>query len=127
MKGYKKIDYNQCLEEKFEMKHYFKTLNIQEAHLCYKIKYFLVPTVSLNFKNDKTFRAQNYLCQDCLTEELAEDGKSTTTLGFQNSQDHLVYECSANEDLKEGKSLDRTQDLVLFFKQILERRQEKLQ
>ena len=49
------------------------------------------------------------------------------TIGFPNSQDHLLYECSANEDLKEGKSLDRTQDLVMFFKQIIERRQEKLQ
>ena len=72
MKGYKKIDYHKCAEEKFEMKHYFKTLNIQEARLCYKIKHFLVLMVSLNFKNDAKFRAQNYLCQDCLTEEMAE-------------------------------------------------------
>ena len=79
MKGYKKIDYESCVNEEFEMKHYFKTLNITESRLYYKIKYYLVPTVPLNFKNDPKFWAQKYLCQDCL--EVSKQDHSETQKG----------------------------------------------
>ena len=72
MKGLKKIDVNACASEKFEMNSYFKTLTVRESRLRYRIKYFLTPTVCLNFKNDKVFKAQNYLCQDCLPEDITE-------------------------------------------------------
>ena len=126
MQGYKKIDYEECSNEKFEMKHYFRTLDIQESRMYYKIKYFLVPTVAMNFKNDKKFRAQNYLCQDCIREELGDDGNITVTKGLPNSQEHLLYECPANEDIRAGKSLNQTRDLISFFTEVIERRQSKL-
>ena len=123
MRGLKKIDYNECSNEKFEMKQYFKTLNVSECRLRFKIKYFLTPTVSWNFKNDKVFKAQNYLCQDCLSDDVMNDSRPRGSI---NSQEHLMYECPANLDLKRGKSLDKTEDLVSFFKDLIERRQNKL-
>ena len=66
MRGLKKINMDKCSEEKFELNNFYKTLNVKESRLCFKIKYFLTPTISTNFKNDKKFKSQKYLCQDCI-------------------------------------------------------------
>ena len=145
MKGMKKIDYDTCVNEKFEMKDYFKTLSVHESRLRFKIQNFLTPTVKLNFKNETKFRAMKWLCEDCMTEELPEseppgladsdtdrvtvldsDGTSHHFRGYQDSQHHLMHQCTANEDLRRGKTLTSDKDLVQFFKELIEKRQNKL-
>ena len=146
MKGMKKIDYNICVNEKFEMKDYFKKLSVQESRLCFKIHNFLTPTVKLNFKNEKKFKALNWLCEDCLTEETTgsvssssepgrerervtvanSDGTLRHLRGYRDSQQHLTHQCNANEDIRRGKTLTDDKDLVQFFKELIEKRQNKL-
>ena len=121
MRGYKKISIDACSQEKFEQKSYFRTMTVRESRLAFKIKYFLTPTVAMNFKNDKKFKSQNYLCQDCLLSSSTEGTK-----GYPNSQEHLMYECPPNEDIRRGKSLDQTHDLVKLFQEIIDRRQLKM-
>ena len=99
---------------------------MRESRLCFRIKYSLTPTVELNLKNDKIFKAQNYLCQDCLSDGGSVLSDDSRPRGSPDSQEHLMYECQANEDLRRGKSLDQTKDLVSFFDELIQRRQNKL-
>ena len=43
-RGYKKIDFDRCSNETFERKAYLSSLNVADARLFFRIKYFLVPT-----------------------------------------------------------------------------------
>ena len=40
-------------------------------------------------------------------------------------QYHVTYKCSLNNDLREGKDLNDDRDLVVFFQQVVARRQEE--
>ena len=53
MKLYKKIDYHKCKEEGLDLKTYFKNLSISDSRMFYCFKYFPVPTIRLNYKQDK--------------------------------------------------------------------------
>ena len=119
IKGYKKMNYEECLKEKFEMKEHFYSLNIQDSRMCFRMKNFLVPTVKSNFKNDKKFKASKWLCDDCSVT----DG---TTRGSMDSQDHILNHCPANEDLRKGLNLQDNKDCVKFFQQVIQRRKNKL-
>ena len=96
-------------------------MTVSERRLALKRNYFLTQTVAMNYKNDKKFKSQNYLCQDCLLSSSTEGTK-----GFPNSQEHLMYECPANEDIRRRKSLNQTNDLVKLFQEIIDRRQLKM-
>ena len=101
---------DKCSEEKFELNNFNKTLNVKESRLCFKIKYYLTPTISTNFKNDKKFKSQKYLCQDCIVEV-----KTDSFQGYEDTQEHQMYVCTANADIRIGKSLNQTKDLFSFF------------
>ena len=117
IRGYKKMNYDECSKEKFEMKDYFYSLNIKDSRMCFRMKNFLVPTVKLNFKNDKKFKATKWLCDDCFS-----DGQNQGNL---DSQDHIMNHCSANEDLREGLNLQDNKDCVRFFQLVIQRRLNK--
>ena len=65
MDGYKKIDREKCEKEKREIKYYFKTMDVADSRLAFKIENFVVPTIRLNFKSDKKFKAEGWLCPYC--------------------------------------------------------------
>ena len=56
MRKYKKVDYDKCLDEKYEMKDFFKTMTVADSRMAFKILNFVVPTIRLNFKSDKKFK-----------------------------------------------------------------------
>ena len=60
IKQYKKLDHQTCCQEKFELKEYFKTMNIQQSRLYFKIQNFITPTVRLNFKSDRKFKSEKW-------------------------------------------------------------------
>ena len=52
------------------------------------------------------------------------DISSKTYTDFPESQQHLMYECEQNEDLKIGRDIFRNpRDCVAFFNDLLKRRQ----
>ena len=65
MMNNKKIDVDSCRREGFGMKPYLKEMNLSDARMYYRIKYHLVPTIRLNQKNNKRYKAQKWLCPDC--------------------------------------------------------------
>ena len=58
-KWYKKINHDTCSKEKFERKGYLTKLNVADARLYFRIKYFLIPTFRLDYKNIHKYRAEN--------------------------------------------------------------------
>ena len=140
MKGYKKIDHEKCLKENYEMKTFFKTMNVADARMAFRIQNFLVPTIRLNFKSDKKFKAEGWLCPDCrVTEsEVSETarmpyseakvsvGNIKQPGGFLDSQEHIMKHCSAHEDLREGMNTDNLQDCVTLMRRVVARRTNNL-
>ena len=133
------MDHQACSQEKFEMKEYFKTMNIQQSRLYFKIQNFITPTVRLNFKSDRKFKFEKWQCIDCRT-EVEDEGSQTETgrvsiqlsskklSGFPDSQEHVMYQCTKNEDLRRGRNLqENAKDVVAFFKDVIKRRQEQVQ
>ena len=139
-KKYKKVDYEKCEKEKFETKNYFKTMNIVQSRLYFKVLNFITPTIRANFKSDKKFRAEKFICIDCREEEQGrsdrasrEPGEVSVEIstrryrGYPDTQIHQTMFCRANSDLRVGKNIEESEiDCVLFFQQLLERRLKKL-
>ena len=134
IQNYKKINHNTCSKEKFEMKSYFKTMNIEQSRLYFKIQNFITPTIRLNFKSDRKFASEKWLCVDCMSEgEGSEPDRVTIEIssrkltGFPDSQEHQILHCQANEDLRRGKDIKGNEnDCVAFFQQLIQRRSNKL-
>ena len=99
--------------------------------------------MKLNFKSDKQFKAEGYLCSDCrvelndsdisnnqpVTESRAEvrgtvntPGKSPMFRGFLDNQSHILNFCKSNVELRRGKNLDELSDQVTLFKEVVSRR-----
>ena len=140
-KSYKKVCYETCAKEKFEMKTYFCEMNIPDSRLYFRVLNFVTPTIRLNFKSDRKFRAEKYICTDCIIEDNGIDANSQPTnpeeievtisdrrfRGFPDSQKHQMEVCSANADLRSGKNIRESEkDCVTFFHQLLQRRMNKL-
>ena len=103
-------------KEKFETKNYFKTMNILQRRLYFKVLNFITPTIRANFKSDKKFRAEKFICIDCREEEQGrsdqaskEPGEVTVEIstsryrGYPDTQIHQTMFCRANSDLRVGK------------------------
>ena len=127
MKGYKKISFDYCRGRPHKMQDYFRELNIQDSRMKFRIDSFLVPTIRMNYKSHKKYKAENWLCPDCTPESVTMSpsppgdlSTSLTTL-HADTQEH-AYVCLGNSDLREGRDLDKTRDQVAFFSDLVERR-----
>ena len=123
------MDYNACEKEKFEVKSYFKTMNIARSRLYFKVQNFITPTIKLNFKSHKKFQSEKFICSDCMESETSlsqstssEPGQiqveisSVKYKGYPDDQNHLMLFCRANEDLREGLNvMENENDCVTFF------------
>ena len=139
-KKYKKVNIETCAEQKFEIQDYLKNMNLSSAQLMFKVRYFLTPTVRGNFKSDKKFRDEMWRCPDCAglddksshhTPQLGLAGGTapatggSPTLDNFDSQTHLIVDCVANQDLREGRDMFKPQDLIDFFRDLIARRKER--
>ena len=125
-------------------------MKVADARLAFKIENYVVPTVKLNFKSDKKFKSEGYLCSDCrievtgpvsssevtvnsklVTESLTDvrvrgkeniPGASPLYQGFIDSQSHILNFCTANTELRRGKDLNDLSDCVAIFKEVILRR-----
>ena len=116
-------------------------MTISKSRLYFKIQSSITPTVRLNFKSDKKFKSQNWICTDCMElnidscidnktkkdEFVTMNISSREYFGFTDSQEHLMLQCRANEDLRMGKDvMGNNEDCVTFFQQLIQRRLDKL-
>ena len=114
MKGYKKISYEKCSQEKHEMKEYFKTLSIESCRIRFRIDCNLVPTVRSHYKSK--YKSQGLECIDCRATNSDPSSVKVDTI------DHLSTSCVANDDLRQGRRMDVDADLTDFFQQLIQRR-----
>ena len=132
---YKKLDYFYLCEEDFEVKPYFKMLNLQQSRLFFKIRCQNTPTIKYNFKNDPKFRAEGWICSDCMMDFCAAKFTSGMIsskvgnkhkMGYLDTQDHVMFQCDANVDLRKNKDLlNNPVECVQFFQQVIQRRNNK--
>ena len=73
----------------------------------------MCPTVKLNFRSDKTFARTRWSCWE-----------SAAGCPELDSQEHIKV-CLGYSDLRVGKDLTDDSDLVTFFRQVIQRREDK--
>ena len=64
-KPYKKISYQEHVNEKFQVQPYLKTMNISEARMRFKLKTGMTPTVQMNFPSSDEFVNNLWTCVGC--------------------------------------------------------------
>ena len=64
-KNYKKVNYSEIEKENFEMKSYFKTLNVTDSRIRFKLATQMLPTIKMNFHSDMKFTADCWVCDSC--------------------------------------------------------------
>ena len=110
MTDLQKLDGKTLSDEKFEIKSYFKELNVSEARMKFHIRSSMVHSVKMNYPSDPQFRNNLWECQHC---------------AYIDTQSHIILTCPAYEDLRVNKDLDNDKDIVQFFKEVLDRRDDK--
>ena len=110
-KSYKKVNLESLEKQAYELKSYFKELKVNDSRIRFKIETKMLPTVKMNFQSDNKFTADNWVCDGC------RNGHNDK----RDSQSH-VLSCEAYEVFRTGKDLTKDQDLVDFFKLVVDHR-----
>ena len=116
LKTYKKVDYNTISKEKFEIQPYMRNLSYEDSVFFFKKRARVCKTIRTHFKANKEFAEDLYSCWECSSEWL-------------DTSIH-VEECPYYQDLKESLDMRKTEDVVMFFRQVIQRwedKQEELQ
>ena len=117
MKKYKKIDYLQYEQKKYQMSQYFKELNIEDSRMMLKLNLKVVPTIRTHFKSSKKYRMEGFDCQDCLHMGIP---------GMSDSIEHvLTSNCEANKSLRMNRDFTRNEDICGFFHDLIKQRIER--
>ena len=106
--AYKKLDYDSLVEEEFGLKEYFTKLNLPDARIKFALRTKITRTVQTNYKGDKKFAANKWMCRDCQTED---------------TQDHIVR-CPTYQHLRKDKNLSDDKDLVNYFRKVIDIREK---
>jgi hypothetical protein len=117
---YKKINFKNCADEKFERRDYIKTLNISDARLKFKIQAKMTPTIQMNFQSDAEFASNLWTCSGCKDMDNAIGDK---VVGNRDTQQHVMV-CPGYAEYRENKNLDDDGHLVKYFQQVINQRLE---
>ena len=90
--------------EEYKEKPYLTEMSMHSARMHFKIRSRMFPC-KMNFLNDPKNRADMWRCDSCRT--------------CIDSQSHILY-CPAYQELRVGKSLSSDQDIVTYFKEVME-------
>ena len=98
--------------EKCDMKTYMKELNLENSRLRFKIRSAMCPTIKMCFQSDVKFAEDLWSCWDSDCTEI-------------DSMSHVRH-CSAYSNLRHDLDLDLDQDLVTYFRKVIEGRQNTI-
>ena len=76
----------------------------------------MMQTVRLNFKSDKRFKAEGYLCPDCLSLD--------PQVSHPDHQDDLLT-CQGNSDLRLHRDLSDQKQEAEYYRDVIARRVQK--
>jgi hypothetical protein len=91
-------------EESYGEKSYLTEMNLPDARMNFSLRSRMFKC-KMNYLNTPKYRAEMWSCDSCQT--------------CIDSQSHILY-CPAYQQLREGKSLTSDQDIVSYFKEVLE-------
>ena len=130
--------------EEYKMKPYFNAMKLSDIRMNFRMKYSMIQTIRLNFKGNKRYKSEGYRCPDCHALPEAESisatpqsvpsvpGKGpdnsppvTPSLEVLDSQEHVRSSCLGNKDLRDGRDLNQTVELLAFFSDVRKRRTER--
>ena len=109
---------------KFERQPYLLTLNLSEARMKLKINAFMTPTIKMNFPSDTEFTNQFWTCSGCAGSDGDGVGGGSGVAGRRDTQQHVLI-CPGYAELRDGIDLENDRDLVKYFTQVINRRQEE--
>ena len=110
---YKKIDTELYRTKAPEMKSYLKTLNLEDARILFRKNSFMLKTVRYNFKSDKHYKAEGYLCPDCLALD--------PPVSHPDNQEELLT-CQGNLDLRLNRDMSDQKHEARYYRELIERR-----
>ena len=113
---YKKVDTDRYKKQKFEMRSYLKTQNLEDARILFRKNSYMLKTVRLNFKSDKRYKAEGYLCPDCLSLD--------PPVSHPDHQEELLT-CPGNSDLRLNRDLSDLKQEAGYYKELIARRIQK--
>ena len=111
--SYKKIDTDKYCTNPLKLNSSYKTLNLKDSRVLFRKNSYLLQTVRLNFKGNKKFKSEDYLCPDCLALD--------PPVSHPDHQDNLLL-CQGNSDLRVGKDLGDLRQELRYYRDIIERR-----
>ena len=76
----------------------------------------MLKTVRTNFKSDNRYKAEGYLCPDCLI--------LNPSVRHQDTQEALAT-CQGNSDLRQGLQLSNLKQEAEYYQKIMTRRIQK--
>ena len=105
---YKKINYSEMSEDNFELKPYFKNLDLSWDRDKFRLRSKMTKTVKMNYPSDKGYKADLWSCWHCPSLD---------------TQSHIMT-CPAYQQFRENRNLDNDQELVKFFRQVIQLRDD---
>ena len=108
IKNYRKLDYNELVHEKYEVKEYISKLRPNLARQRFALRSRMYRTVKLNFPSDKAYAASGFTCCHCPAID---------------SQSHWTW-CQGYSHLREGINLNTDEGLVTYYKAIIKLRDD---
>ena len=72
-KPYKKISYEEHVDQKLQLQPYLISLHISDARLCFKLKTGMTPTVRMKFPSDPEFSRKLWTCPGCTEDKPGHD------------------------------------------------------
>ena len=141
----KKLDFEKMSKESFERKKYFFSMNLESVRMKFRISSHMVQTVRKNFRRryqnvsltcpsckdsplmidmevsssqGEDFHPSGSFCQQISDDEMKSSSKPTDT------QNHLLHHCPTFRNARIGKNMLDDQQVVDFFREVLEYRRE---
>ena len=92
----------------------------------------LVPTVRTCYKNDKKYKAEKWLCPDCVQQVvphaapgILDPGQEQQLTGDLDTLEHIRFVCPRNAELRENVNFSDEFQEVNFFSKVISRRKEE--
>ena len=110
---YKKVDTEKYKNNPHEIGSYLKNLNLHDSRILFRKNSYMLQSVRLNFKSNKRYKAEGYLCPDCQSLD--------PPVSHPDHQDKLLT-CQGNSDLRLNRALSDLEQEAGYYRELIVRR-----
>ena len=107
------IDYRKYEKGEIKIQGYLRDLNLVDSRTIFRRNSFTLKTIRLNYKGNKKYKSEGYLCVNCLS--------LTPPVTHPDHQDALLS-CPGNLDLQRGKNMKDLRLEAQFYREVAQRR-----